>query len=136
MMNVSTQDIHLSALPPIAPGTVEETGLGTAFLVELACKIRYTGGTMALAALSGRLALPVSVVGDIAEILKKERLAEVKRGGDIRATYIYALTDLGRERAREFLKVSGYAGAAPVTTAQYSEGAWKQSIKEITTTTA
>src|SRR5512140_2586469 len=130
-MNVAAQDIHLSALPPIAPGTLEETGLETAFLVELACKILYTGGTMALAALSGRLALPVSAVGDIAEILKKERLAEVKRGGDIRATYIYALTDLGRERAREFLKSSGYAGAAPVTLSQYAETTWKQSIQKI-----
>src|SRR5512140_1411264 len=135
-MNVATQNIHLSALPPIGPKTLEETGLGTAFLVELACKILYNGGTMPLAALSARLALPVSVTGDIAEILKKERLAEVKQGGDIRATYIYALTDLGRERAREFLKVSGYAGAAPVTTAQYSEAAWKQSIKEIPLTAA
>ena len=81
VMNVATQDIHLSALPPIAPETVEETGLGTAFLVELACKILYAGGTMALASLSDRLALPVSVTVDIAEILKKERLAEVKKGG-------------------------------------------------------
>ena len=81
VINVATQDVHLSALPPIAPETVEETGLGTAFLVELACKILYTGGTMALASLSDRLALPVSVTADIAEILKKERLAEVKKGG-------------------------------------------------------
>jgi len=65
-MNVATRDIHLSALPPIAPGTVEATGLGTAFLVELACKILYSEGTMALASLSDRLALPVSVTGDIA----------------------------------------------------------------------
>ncbi|HEY6096714.1 MAG TPA: hypothetical protein VIU83_01575, partial [Candidatus Deferrimicrobium sp.] len=81
VMNVATQDIHLSALPPIAPDTMEETGLGTSFLIELACKILYTGGTMALASLSDRLALPVSVAVDIAEILKKERLAEVKKGG-------------------------------------------------------
>lgn len=136
VMNVATHDINLSALPPIAPESVEETGLGTPFLVELACKILYTGGTMPLASLSERLALPVSVIVDIAEILKKERLAEVKKGGDIRATYIYALTDLGRDRAREFLKVSGYAGAAPVTLAQYSEVAWKQSIKKISLTAA
>ncbi len=77
-MSVAAQNIHLSALPPVAPGTLEETGLRTSFLVELACKILYSGGTMALASLSDRLALPVSVAVDIAEILKKERLAEVK----------------------------------------------------------
>jgi energy-coupling factor transporter ATP-binding protein EcfA2 len=135
-MSVATNDIHLSALPPIAPETLEETGLGTAFLVELACKILYSGGTMALAALSARLALPVSVTSDIAEILKREHLAEVKQGGDIRATYVYALTDLGRERAREYLKASGYAGAAPVTISQYAEATWKQSIQKIPITAA
>ncbi|MFA6147074.1 MAG: ATP-binding protein [bacterium] len=135
-MNLATQDVNLSVLPPIAPNSLEETGLGTAFLVELSCKILYNDGTMPLAALSSRLALPVSVTGDIAEILKKERLAEVKKGGDIRATYIYALTDLGRERAREFLKASGYAGAAPVTAARYSEAALKQTIRKIPVTSA
>ena len=69
-MNVATQDIHLSVLPPIAPGTVEETGLRASFLAELACKILYSEGTMTLASLSDRLALPVSVTGDIAGILK------------------------------------------------------------------
>ena len=135
-MSVAAQDVHLSTLPPIAPESMGETGLGTSFLAELACKILYSGGTMPLTALSTRLALPVSVTVDIAEILKKERLAEVKKGGDIRATYIYALTDLGRERAREFLAVSGYAGAAPVPIARYAEAAWKQSIQKIPITRA
>jgi len=34
------------------------------------------------------------------DFMKKERMAEVKKGGDIRAAYTHALTDLGRERAR------------------------------------
>lgn len=135
-MTVAAQEIHLSSLPPVAPGTVEKTGLRTYFLVELACKVLYSGGTMPLASLSDRLALPVSVTGDIAEILKKDRLAEVKQGGDIRATYVYALTDLGRERVREYLKVSEYAGAAPVTLSQYAEVTWKQSVQKIPVTAA
>ncbi len=135
-MSVAAQTIHLSALPPIAPKSVEETGLGTSFLVELACKNLYSGGTMTLASLSDRLALPVSVTSDLAEILKKERLAEVKSGGDVRATYRFALTDLGRERARDFLQASAYDGAAPVTPAQYAEVAWKQTVKKIPVTSS
>src|SRR5512134_1506891 len=133
-MSVAAQAIHLSALPPVAPKRLEETGLRTSFLVELASKVLYAGGTMSLASLSGRLALPVSVASDLAEILKRERLAEVKSGGDVRATYQFALTDLGRERARDFLHSSGYAGAAPVTPAQYAEVAWKQSVQKIPVT--
>jgi hypothetical protein len=135
-MSVAAQAIHLSALPPIAPTRLEETKLRTSFLVELACKILYSGGTMSLASLSGRLALPVSVASDLAEILKRERLAEVKSGGDVRATYQFALTDLGRERARDFLHSSGYAGAAPVTPALYAEVAWKQTVQKIPVTAA
>jgi len=135
-MSVAAQAIHLSALPPIAPKRIEDTGLGTGFLVELACKILYSGGTMSLASLSARLALPVSVTSDLAEILKRERLAEVKSGGEVRASYQFALTDLGRDRAREFLKYSGYTGAAPVTPEQYAEVAWKQTVQKIPVTAA
>jgi hypothetical protein len=133
-MSVAAPAIHLSALPPIAPTRLEETGLGTNFLVELACKILYTGGTMSLASLAARLALPVSIASDIAEILRRERLAEVKSGGDVRASYQFALTDLGRERSREFLYTSGYAGAAPVTPGHYAETSWKQSVQKIPVT--
>jgi hypothetical protein len=126
--------VHLSALPPVGPRTLAETGLAAGFLLELACKNIYTGGTMSLADLASRLALPVSVTADLAELLKKERLAEVKSGGDVRASYVYALTDLGRERAREFMQSSGYAGAAPVTPARYAEVAWKQSVQKIPVT--
>jgi hypothetical protein len=130
-MSVAAQAIHLSALPPVAPKQIEETGLGAGFLVELACKILYSCGTMSLASLSGRLALPVSVTSDLADILKRERLAEVKSGGEVRASYQFAITDLGRERARDFLKFSGYTGAAPVTPEQYADVAWKQTVQKI-----
>jgi len=67
----------------------------------------------------------------VMDFLKKERLAEVKKGGDIRASYTHALTDLGRERAREYLQLSGYFGAAPVTLAQYTEVARKQTVRKM-----
>ena len=70
-MIAGAKDVHLSALPPVGPRTLEETGLVTGFLVELTCKILYAGGTMPLSSLSERLALPVSIASDLAEILKK-----------------------------------------------------------------
>lgn len=133
-MTVEAQAVNLSILPPDGPQTIQETGLSTGFLTELACKILYFGGTMTLASLADRIALPVSVTGDVTEFLKKERLAEVKRAGDVRASYIFALTDLGRERTREFLEVSGYAGAAPVPMDRYADVMRKQSIRKIPVT--
>ena len=125
-----TRKIRVSVLPK-PPKTVEESGLTLGFLVELSCKTLYFGGVMTLSTISEKLALPVSVANDVMEFLKKERLAEVKKGGDIRATYTFALTDLGRERAKEYLQLSGYVGAAPVTLKQYAEVARKQTIRKM-----
>ncbi len=125
-----TRPIHLSVIPR-PPKTVEDTGLPLAFLVELTCKTLYFGGVLSLSSISDQLALPVSVGNDVMEFLKKERLAEVKKGGDIRSAYTFALTDLGRERAREYLQLSAYVGAAPVTLKQYAEVARKQTVRKM-----
>ncbi|MBI5575995.1 MAG: ATP-binding protein [Deltaproteobacteria bacterium] len=134
MQSALAQDVRLSILPPICPRTVEETGLSPSFLVELVSKQLYDGGAMTLAALSERLALPMSVAGDIANFLRKERLAEIRKGGDVRASYVFALTDLGRERAREFLQASGYIGPAPVTLERYADTCRKQSVRKMAVT--
>jgi predicted ATPase with chaperone activity len=126
-----TRKIRVSVVPK-PPKTVEETGLSHAFLVELACKTLFFGGVMSLSSISEELGLSVSVMNDVMKFLKKERLAEVKKGGEIRAAYTFALTDLGRERAREYLHLSAYVGAAPVTLKQYSEVARKQTIRKMT----
>ncbi len=128
-----TRKIRVAALPKI-PRSVEETGLSMGFLVELACKMLYFGGVMSLSSLSEEIALPVSVVSDVMEFMKKERLAEVKKGADLRASYTYAVTDLGRERAREYLAHSGYVGAAPVTLRQYTDVARKQTVRKMAVT--
>lgn len=129
-MTKETRKIRVSVVPK-PPKTVEETGLSLGFLVELACKTLYFGGVMSLSSISEQLTLPVSVSNDVMDFLKKERLAEVKKGGDIRASYTYALTDLGRERAREYLQLSAYFGAAPVTLKQYTEVARKQTVRKM-----
>ncbi|MBP2675452.1 MAG: ATPase, partial [Deltaproteobacteria bacterium] len=129
-MTEESRKIHVSVIPK-APKTVEETGLSLQFLVELACKTLYFGGVLSLSSISEQLALPVSVGNDIMEFLKKERLAEVKKGGDIRAAYTFALTDLGRERAKEYLQLSSYVGPAPVTLEQYTEVARKQTVRKM-----
>jgi len=126
-----TRKIRVSVVPK-PPKTVEETGLSHAFLVELACKTLYFGGVMSLSSISEQLGLPVSVMNDVMEFLTKERLAEVKKGGEIRAATTFTLTDLGRERTREYLHLSSYVGAAPVTLKQYSDVVRKQTIRKMT----
>ena len=51
-----------------------------------------------------------------------ERLLEVRgAAGTGSAGYRYALTDLGRQRAQQFLEINQYVGPAPVPLRQYVE---------------
>src|SRR5262249_24366288 len=54
------------------------------------------------------------------ERLRAQLLIEVRgASGSGTAGYRYALTDLGRDRARQFLAISHYAGPAPVPLSDY-----------------
>src|SRR5580698_715983 len=104
---------------PPSPATLEETGLGADAITQLCLKHLYTGeasGHM----LADRLRLPYSLLEPIIEGARAERLVEVRGSlGSGTAGYRYALTDLGRDRARQYLDVSHYVGAAPIPLAIY-----------------
>ena len=52
--------------------------------------------------------------------LMLKTLVAGEASGTGNAGYRYALTDLGRDRAMQFLDINRYVGAAPVPLAQYS----------------
>ena len=106
---------------PRPPGTIEETGLSADQVSQLFVKSLFTGeatGTV----LAERLKLPYSVLEALVEHIRAEKLIEVKGStGSGSASYRYALTDLGRDRARQFLDANSYVGAAPVPLSVYVE---------------
>jgi len=66
--------------------------------------------------------LPYTIVDELLEFVKAEKLCEVKGMAGIgKSAYKYAITSLGRDRAREFLEINQYTGPAPVPLAQYVE---------------
>ena len=100
---------------PRAPATLEETGLSVDQIRQLFVKALYTGEATGIT-LSERLRLPYTVLEPIVEhIVRIERLVEVKGAtGTGAAGYRYALTDLGRDRAKQYLEANQYVGPAPV----------------------
>ena len=112
-------DTPKTAPVPPAPATIEETGLSADQIVQLFVKALYTGeasGTV----LADRLALPYAILEATVEYIRVERLIEVRSAtGSGTAGYRYALTDLGRERAQQYLQVNQYVGPAPVPLAMY-----------------
>jgi predicted ATPase with chaperone activity len=64
--------------------------------------------------------LPYTILEPIIEHVRAERLVEVRGAtGSGTASYRYALTDAGRERARQHFDVSQYVGPVPVPLARY-----------------
>ena len=106
--------------PGAPPSTLQETGLHPDMLAQLLLKTLVAGeasGTQ----LADRLRLPFSVLDALVQHARVEKLAEVRgASGAGNAGYRYALTDLGRDRAMQFLDINRYVGPAPVPLGQYN----------------
>lgn len=130
----STQAIALeqyqSPLPGL-PQRVEDTGLDFSFLVELLTKILYVRGQLRLPDLAVNVKLSFAALEPLLTFMRGERLCEMVRQGETDGTMAYTLTDLGRERARDFLERCQYAGPAPVSLSAYAKQVQQQSIMDM-----
>lgn len=113
-------DTVLRAAPvPPAPATIADTGLSADLISQLMVKALFTGELAGLA-LADRLRLPYALLEPLIEALRAERLIEVRGAtGTGTAGFRFVLTDLGRDRARQYLDANQYVGAAPVPLAAY-----------------
>jgi hypothetical protein len=101
------------------PASIEETGLAVDQVEQLLVKTLY-GGELTGLMLADRVRLPFAILEALVERLRAERLVEVRgASGTSGASYRYALTDLGRDRARQYLDANQYVGPAPVPLASY-----------------
>ncbi len=108
-----------SAVVPGAPTTLAETGLPGESVLALTLKVLYSGERSGRA-LADEIKITYGILEPIIAQARVEQLIEVKRAsGTGTAGYEYALTDRGRDRARQFLDVNGYVGPAPVPLDQY-----------------
>ena len=102
---------------PPPPRSLKDTGLSLGFVADLALKVLYSEGYLSGVDWCERVKLPFAgVMEEVVEFLKREKLLEVRGagGGFTQATYQYAITAKGSEKAREAMDRSQYAGAAPV----------------------
>jgi len=118
MTTAVLEEHRLTTSPPI-PAHLEDTGLGADQIEQLLVKHLYGGEGTGLT-LAARLRLPFAILEPLIERLRAERLFEVRgTTGTSSASYRYALTDLGRERALQYLAINQYTGVAPVPLASY-----------------
>jgi hypothetical protein len=109
---------HVAEAPPL-PQTLEQTGLPIDQIEQLLVKTLFAGELTGLV-LADRVRLPYAMLEPLIERVRAERQVEVKgTSGSGTAGYRYALTDLGRDRALQYLSVNQYIGPAPVPLATY-----------------
>ncbi|MEP6917523.1 MAG: hypothetical protein ABJC89_17865, partial [Acidobacteriota bacterium] len=106
--------------PPPPPATIADTGLHPDSLAQLLLKT-LIGGEAIGTGLADRMRLPYSVLEALVQHARVEKLIEVRGASGVgTAGYRYVLTDLGRDRAGQFVDVCRYVGPAPVSLAQYN----------------
>jgi predicted ATPase with chaperone activity len=114
---------------PAAPDSLKETGLSLGFLNEMILRTLYTYGSMLGLDLARTLCLPFKVAEESLRFLKDDKCLEVA-GGDLigRISYRFNLTDLGRRRAQDAMKLCAYVGPAPVPLEDYVEQSYRQAV--------
>jgi DNA-binding PadR family transcriptional regulator len=127
------RDEGRDAWAPAGPRTVEGTGLPFLFVAQLVCKIFFHTGPQRLADLAARAKLLSGVLEPVIDFLRRERLVEVT-SSSTGMNLVFALTDLGRERAGEYLRMCQYVGPAPVSLEAYLAQVRRQTIVDLTVT--
>lgn len=132
-MRGAQQSIENAPWTPPEIRSVEDTGLGMGLLADLILKVMYFEGYISGYEIAETVRLPFAgVIDQVLEFLKREQLCEVKgTGGFGEASYQYAITDKGSEKAREALERTQYVGPAPVPLRAYTEAMKHQGLKRV-----
>lgn len=120
----------LDARMPLAPMSVEETGLELSFLLRLAAKCATEQDTVTPSHLAERMKLPKSVINLLIKEMVKLAYLEARglAGDDVRSDIRYALSTKGREYAHAAVRQSSYVGPAPVSLEAFCRQLGQQSI--------
>jgi len=113
----------VSSVPaPRSPTSLAECGLQLGQIADLVLKQLYLHGTLLGGDIARATRLPFSIVDEALRALRDQKCIEVASGDLVgRVSYRFALTELGRARARESFEHCRYVGPAPVPIEQYIE---------------
>lgn len=127
-------DKFFKRVPPV-PHSLEDTGLDLSFIVDLINKHVVFMGEFTIPMVAKRVKLPVSIVDQAMEVLRREKFIQVTGADQLyKTSYKFSMTDAGRNRAAELLNICRYTGPAPVTLEDYRKQAEIQSVMNIVIT--
>src|SRR6185369_17669949 len=120
-----------SGITPPVPESLEELAIPPAIIEQLVLKYLYFRGELLGREIGSLLGLSFSLIDELLENLKRQHYVGVKKSlGMGNMSGIFALTEAGRNVAREHLSNNQYAGPAPVPLYQYAEVVKRQKLAD------
>ncbi len=116
---------------PKVPGSLEEAHLCADDIERLILKFLLAKGSAAGREIASQIRLPFALIDPLLKQWKFDQVLDLRSSTEI-GDYIYAITDIGRERARRYSDECTYYGAAPVSIRDYLDAMQKQSIAKQT----
>src|SRR5437763_373615 len=114
---------------PAIPQNVEESGISERNLLYLLLKFMHVEASETVLDLAGRMKLPRRLVQQlIEECIHQRYIGATGATSDLALSTHYALTETGRNAAREALDQNLYLGPAPVSLSAYQMQIEKQRI--------
>jgi predicted ATPase with chaperone activity len=113
---------------PAEPQSIAETGLSPVVVESLILKILLQVGSASGREIASRLCLPFRLLEELLLSLRGRQLL-VHKGQSQLSDYIYALTEIGGDRARVAAAASSYVGPAPVPLDDYIVSVEAQTIR-------
>lgn len=114
---------------PVEPGSFAEAGLTESEVEALILKFLLNRGTGSGREITEQVRLPFKLIEELLRQMKHDQMV-VHRGSAPMNDYVYAITDMGRERGRRYTEQCTYFGAAPVSLPDYVESVKAQSIEK------
>ena len=115
--------------PPAVAKTIAETGLDGNFLLNCLLRTMYISALQTIPELSEQIKLTRGVIEQLLTFAKKEALVEIRGPSEQNVNVMrYALTNAGKERASEALRICEYIGPAPIPLESYQVQVQKQTI--------
>jgi hypothetical protein len=112
----------------VPPSSIDDMDIKQEMVTDILLRLTYNEGEVSATRAEDVLKLPYRLVDDMLGWLQQEHFMEVSRSvGNLgRRSYVYALTETGRARAKEATDRTLYVGPAPVPLDKYYKSVMNQ----------
>lgn len=113
---------------PSEPRSIEESGISPQIIESLILKYLSLIGSANGRQIAEIICLPFNILEPLLNLMRQRQLL-VHSGSAQLNDYVYALTEMGRARAKQYMEACSYVGAVPVPLDDYIVSVEAQSVK-------